>query len=65
MASATVASLRLFLTWIWLTLLFSYKWMTYGEAGTARTALGSGLVHHGIPLVNDLILTLLPAQSFS
>ncbi|XP_022138276.1 long chain acyl-CoA synthetase 6, peroxisomal-like [Momordica charantia] len=26
-----------------------YKWMTYGEAGTARTAVGSGLVHHGIP----------------
>ncbi|KAL4024914.1 hypothetical protein IC575_013287 [Cucumis melo] len=26
-----------------------YKWMTYGEASTARTALGSGLVNHGIP----------------
>ncbi|XP_050218183.1 long chain acyl-CoA synthetase 6, peroxisomal-like isoform X2 [Mercurialis annua] len=26
-----------------------YKWMTYGEAGTARTAIGSGLLHHGIP----------------
>ncbi|KAJ4954703.1 hypothetical protein NE237_011486 [Protea cynaroides] len=26
-----------------------YKWMTYGEAGTARSALGSGLIHHGIP----------------
>eukprot|EP01018_Ginkgo_biloba_P036626 Gb_32722 [translate_table: standard] len=26
-----------------------YKWMTYGEAGTAQTALGSGLVYHGIP----------------
>ncbi|XP_022973650.1 long chain acyl-CoA synthetase 6, peroxisomal-like [Cucurbita maxima] len=26
-----------------------YKWMTYGEAGTARTALGSGLVNHGMP----------------
>ncbi|EEF45375.1 long chain acyl-CoA synthetase 6, peroxisomal [Ricinus communis] len=26
-----------------------YKWMTYGEAGTARTAIGSGLMHHGIP----------------
>lgn len=26
-----------------------YKWMTYGEAGTARSAIGSGLVHHGIP----------------
>eukprot|EP01018_Ginkgo_biloba_P036625 Gb_32728 [translate_table: standard] len=25
-----------------------YKWMTYGEAGTARTAIGSGLVYHGI-----------------
>ncbi|XP_057476012.1 long chain acyl-CoA synthetase 6, peroxisomal [Actinidia eriantha] len=26
-----------------------YKWMTYGEAGTARSAIGSGLVHRGIP----------------
>ncbi|CAK7327014.1 unnamed protein product [Dovyalis caffra] len=26
-----------------------YKWMTYGEAGTARTAIGSGLIYHGIP----------------
>ncbi|KAJ4722422.1 Long-Chain Acyl-CoA Synthetase [Melia azedarach] len=26
-----------------------YKWMTYGEAGTARTELGSGLIYHGIP----------------
>nr|ATE88092.1 long-chain acyl coenzyme A synthetase 6 [Vernicia fordii] len=26
-----------------------YKWMTYGEAGTARTAIGSGLMYHGIP----------------
>ncbi|CAN1280311.1 Long chain acyl-CoA synthetase 7, peroxisomal [Linum perenne] len=25
-----------------------YKWMTFGEAGTARTAIGSGLMHHGI-----------------
>lgn len=25
-----------------------YKWMTYGEAGTARAAIGSGLVLHGI-----------------
>ncbi|XP_065863366.1 long chain acyl-CoA synthetase 6, peroxisomal-like [Euphorbia lathyris] len=25
-----------------------YKWMTYGEAGTARTAIGSGLRYHGI-----------------
>ncbi|KAJ8768327.1 hypothetical protein K2173_021480 [Erythroxylum novogranatense] len=25
-----------------------YKWMTYGEAGTARTAIGSGLRLHGI-----------------
>lgn len=30
-----------------------YKWMTYGEASTARTALGSGLVNHGIPKVSD------------
>uniref|UniRef100_A0A8R7U6J1 4-coumarate--CoA ligase n=2 Tax=Triticum urartu TaxID=4572 RepID=A0A8R7U6J1_TRIUA len=26
-----------------------YKWMTYGEAGTSRTAIGSGLICHGIP----------------
>lgn len=26
-----------------------YKWMTYGEAATARSAIGSGLVSHGIP----------------
>ncbi|KAI7753705.1 hypothetical protein M8C21_009346 [Ambrosia artemisiifolia] len=26
-----------------------YKWTTYGEAATARTAIGSGLVAHGIP----------------
>ncbi|XP_031397771.1 long chain acyl-CoA synthetase 6, peroxisomal-like [Punica granatum] len=26
-----------------------YKWMTYGEAGTARTAIGSGLISYGIP----------------
>ncbi|CAA2958868.1 long chain acyl- synthetase 6, peroxisomal-like [Olea europaea subsp. europaea] len=25
-----------------------YKWMTYGEAGTARSALGSGLRHYGL-----------------
>eukprot|EP00262_Sarcandra_glabra_P017290 TRINITY_DN5870_c0_g2_i1.p1 TRINITY_DN5870_c0_g2~~TRINITY_DN5870_c0_g2_i1.p1 ORF type:complete len:695 (+),score=106.55 TRINITY_DN5870_c0_g2_i1:257-2341(+) len=25
-----------------------YKWMTYGEAGTARSAIGSGLIYHGI-----------------
>ncbi|CAI9776320.1 unnamed protein product [Fraxinus pennsylvanica] len=25
-----------------------YQWMTYGEAGAARSALGSGLVKHGI-----------------
>ncbi|CAN0856680.1 Long chain acyl-CoA synthetase 7, peroxisomal [Linum grandiflorum] len=25
-----------------------YKWMTFGEAGTARTSIGSGLMHHGI-----------------
>eukprot|EP01018_Ginkgo_biloba_P039925 Gb_21648 [translate_table: standard] len=27
----------------------SYKWMTYGEVGTARTEIGSGLIFHGIP----------------
>ncbi|KAL1808438.1 hypothetical protein ACET3Z_025428 [Daucus carota] len=26
-----------------------YKWMTYGEAAAARSAIGSGLVSHGIP----------------
>ncbi|KAL3507916.1 hypothetical protein ACH5RR_033298 [Cinchona calisaya] len=26
-----------------------YKWITYGEASTARSAIGSGLVSHGIP----------------
>lgn len=26
-----------------------YKWMTYGEAGTARSAIGSGLIYNGIP----------------
>uniref|UniRef100_A0A2C9WB40 Long-chain-fatty-acid--CoA ligase n=1 Tax=Manihot esculenta TaxID=3983 RepID=A0A2C9WB40_MANES len=26
-----------------------YKWMTYGEASTARTAVGSGLMYLGIP----------------
>ncbi|OEL31819.1 Long chain acyl-CoA synthetase 7, peroxisomal [Dichanthelium oligosanthes] len=26
-----------------------YKWMTYGEASTSRTAIGSGLINHGIP----------------
>ncbi|XWS39328.1 hypothetical protein CRYUN_Cryun18bG0042600 [Craigia yunnanensis] len=26
-----------------------YKWMTYGEAGRARAAIGSGLIYHGIP----------------
>jgi len=25
-----------------------YKWMTYGEASTSRTAIGSGLIHCGI-----------------
>ncbi|XP_073391372.1 long chain acyl-CoA synthetase 6, peroxisomal [Physcomitrium patens] len=25
-----------------------YRWMPYGEVGTARTAIGSGLVQHGI-----------------
>ena len=29
----------------------SYKWMTYGEAGTARSGIGSGLIYHGIPKV--------------
>ncbi|KAG8089095.1 hypothetical protein GUJ93_ZPchr0011g27568 [Zizania palustris] len=26
-----------------------YKWMTYGEASTNRTAVGSALIYHGIP----------------
>ncbi|GER55391.1 long-chain-fatty-acid CoA ligase [Striga asiatica] len=25
-----------------------YKWMTYGESGSARSAIGSGLRHHGL-----------------
>ncbi|CAM8979486.1 unnamed protein product [Rhodiola kirilowii] len=25
-----------------------YKWLTYGEASTARAAIGSGLIYHGI-----------------
>ncbi|KAK3136107.1 hypothetical protein QOZ80_5BG0428200 [Eleusine coracana subsp. coracana] len=25
-----------------------YKWITYGEASTSRTAIGSGLIYHGI-----------------
>ena len=25
-----------------------YEWMTYGEAGEARTAIGSGLLHFGL-----------------
>jgi len=29
-----------------------YRWMTYGEVGTARAAIGSGLVQHGIPKVS-------------
>jgi long-chain acyl-CoA synthetase len=29
-----------------------YKWMTYGEASTNRTAIGSGLIYHGIPEVS-------------
>lgn len=32
--------------------LLRYKWMTYGEAGTARTAIGSGLIYYGVPRVN-------------
>lgn len=27
-----------------------YRWMTYGGVGTARAAIGSGLVQHGIPV---------------
>jgi hypothetical protein len=26
-----------------------YRWMTYGEVGAGRTAIGSGLVQNGIP----------------
>jgi len=25
-----------------------YTWMTYGEASTSRTAVGSGLIYHGV-----------------
>ncbi|KAH0464842.1 hypothetical protein IEQ34_004945 [Dendrobium chrysotoxum] len=28
---------------------FVYKWMTYGEAGTSRSAIGSGLLYHKVP----------------
>ncbi|KAK9086761.1 hypothetical protein Syun_029155 [Stephania yunnanensis] len=28
---------------------YRYKWMTFGEAGTARSAIGSGLIYHGMP----------------
>lgn len=28
--------------------------MTYGEAGTARAAVGSGLIYHGVPKVSYL-----------
>lgn len=31
---------------------YRYKWMTYGEAGTSRSAIGSGLVYHGIRRVS-------------
>ena len=41
-----------------------YKWMTYGEAGTARSAIGSGLVYHGIPKVSDSIDILFRFSSF-
>lgn len=34
--------------------LFRYKWMTYGEAGTTRSAIGSGLVYRGIPKASYL-----------
>ena len=37
-----------------LSILLRYKWMTYGEAGTARSAIGSGLAHRGIPKASDL-----------
>ncbi|XP_068662147.1 long chain acyl-CoA synthetase 6, peroxisomal-like [Aristolochia californica] len=26
-----------------------YKWMTFGEVGTARTAIASALIYHGVP----------------
>ena len=30
--------------------------MTYGEAGTSRSAVGSGLIYHGIPKVSHIVL---------
>ena len=38
-----------------------YKWMTYGEAGSARAAIGSGLIYHGIPKVgiSEIIICLI------
>ncbi|AQK57336.1 AMP-binding protein [Zea mays] len=32
-----------------------YKWMTYGEASTSRTAIGSGLIYHGISEILSFI----------
>lgn len=43
-----------------------YRWMTYGEVGTARTAIGSGLVQHGIPkasMSNFYVINLLESVS--
>lgn len=40
--------------------------MTYGEVGTARTAIGSGLVQHGIPkasMSNFYVINLLESVS--
>ena len=36
--------------------LLRYKWMTYGEAGTSRSAVGSGLIYHGISKVSHRVV---------
>ena len=43
-----------------------YRWMTYGEVATARIAIGSGLVQHGIPkasMSNFYVINLLGSVS--
>ncbi|KAG0479793.1 hypothetical protein HPP92_010651 [Vanilla planifolia] len=35
--------------------LWGYKWMTYGETCTSRSAMGSGLIYHDIPKSPDAV----------
>lgn len=57
LASKLINSLICNKSYVYLVLQYSfgsfyrYKWTTYGEAAAARTAIGSGLVAHGIPKV--------------